>query len=117
MFDPELLATFVAVAETGSFTRAAERIGLSQPTVSQHVQRLEAAARRNLVDRDTRRLRLTDNGDAMLGFARTILAIALSASAGRRQGPKWPAALSCLLCSRRRSHLRCTPASSLAFAA
>jgi len=74
MFDPELLATFVAVAETGSFTRAAERIGLSQPTVSQHVQRLEAAARRNLVDRDTRRLRLTDNGDAMLGFARTILA-------------------------------------------
>jgi len=79
VFDPELLATFVAVAETGSFTRAAERIGLSQPTVSQHVQRLEAAARRNLVDRDTRRLRLTDNGDAMLGFARTILAAHASA--------------------------------------
>jgi DNA-binding transcriptional LysR family regulator len=74
MFDPELLATFVAVAETGSFTRAAERVGLSQPTVSQHVQRLEAAARRILVDRDTRAVRLTDNGDAMLGFARTILA-------------------------------------------
>lgn len=74
MFDPDLLATFLAVAETGSFTRAAERLGLSQPTVSQHVARLEKAAGRVLVDRDTRQVRLTDNGDAMAGFARTILA-------------------------------------------
>ncbi|WP_243063711.1 LysR substrate-binding domain-containing protein [Humibacter sp. RRB41] len=74
MFDPDLLATFLAVAETGSFTRAAERLGLSQPTVSQHVQRLEKAAKRTLIDRDTRQVRLTDNGDAMAGFARSILA-------------------------------------------
>ncbi|MGN6127513.1 LysR substrate-binding domain-containing protein [Humibacter soli] len=74
MFDPDLLATFLAVVETGSFTRAAERLGLSQPTVSQHVQRLEKAAGRVLIDRDTRQVRLTDNGDAMAGFARTILA-------------------------------------------
>jgi DNA-binding transcriptional LysR family regulator len=74
MFDPELLATFLAVAETGSFTRAAERLGLSQPTVSQQVRRLEKAAGRMLVDRDTRQVRLTDNGDAMAGFARSILA-------------------------------------------
>ncbi|WP_460531554.1 MULTISPECIES: LysR family transcriptional regulator [Humibacter] len=74
MFDPDLLATFLAVAETGSFTRAAERLGLSQPTVSQHVARLEKAAGRMLVDRDTRQVRLTDNGDAMAGFARSILA-------------------------------------------
>ncbi|MHA7987054.1 LysR family transcriptional regulator [Rathayibacter sp. CAU 1779] len=74
MFDPDLLATFLAVAETGSFTRAAERLGLSQPTVSQHVARLERAAGRTLVDRDTRQVRLTDNGDAMAGFARSILA-------------------------------------------
>jgi DNA-binding transcriptional LysR family regulator len=74
VFDPDLLATFLAVAETGSFTRAGERLGLSQPTVSQHVARLEKAAGRILVDRDTRQVRLTDNGDAMAGFARSILA-------------------------------------------
>lgn len=74
MFDPALLRTFVAVAETLSFTRAAERLELSQPTVSQQVRKLEAAAGRQLVARDTRAVSLTDNGDAMLGFARSILA-------------------------------------------
>jgi DNA-binding transcriptional LysR family regulator len=66
--------TFLAVAETRNFTRAAERLGISQPTVSQHVRKLEQAAKRVLVARDTRDVRLTDNGDAMAGFARTILA-------------------------------------------
>lgn len=74
MFDPVLLRTFVAVAETRSFTRAAAQVQLSQPTVSQHVRRLEAAAGRILLTRDTRSVELTDNGEAMLGFARSILA-------------------------------------------
>ncbi len=74
MFDPVLLKTFTTVAETLSFTRSAQLLGLSQPTVSQHIRKLEAAAGRVLVARDTRDVRLTDNGDAMLGFARTILA-------------------------------------------
>lgn len=74
MFDPALLRTFVAVADTLSFTRAAETLGVSQPTVSQQVRRLEKAAGRILIARDTRAVQLTDNGDAMLGFARTILA-------------------------------------------
>ncbi|MFJ3392266.1 LysR substrate-binding domain-containing protein [Leifsonia aquatica] len=74
MFDPVLLRTFLAVADTRSFTRAAGRLGISQPTVSQHVRRLEEAAKRQLVARDTREVRLTDNGDAMAGFARSILA-------------------------------------------
>ncbi len=81
MFDPTLLKSFVAVADTLSFTRAGELLGLSQPTISQHVRRLEAAANRVLVARDTRDVRLTDNGDAMLGFARTILAAHDDASA------------------------------------
>ena len=75
MFDPALLRTFVAVADTLSFTRAAELLQLSQPTVSQQIRKLETAAGRNLVARDTRAVALTDNGDAMLGFARSILAI------------------------------------------
>ncbi|NEM91636.1 LysR substrate-binding domain-containing protein [Galbitalea soli] len=74
MFDPVLLRTFLAVAETRSFTGAGVQLGLSQPTVSQHVRKLEEAAGRTLVSRDTRDVRLTDNGDAMAGFARTILA-------------------------------------------
>ena len=74
VFDPIQLKSFLALAETRNFTRAAERLGVSQPTVSQHVRKLEQAAGRVLVTRDTRDVRLTDNGDAMAGFARTILA-------------------------------------------
>jgi DNA-binding transcriptional LysR family regulator len=74
VFDPVLLKTFVAVAETLSFTQAAGRLGISQPTISQHIRKLELAAGRNLVLRDTRAVSLSDNGEAMLGFARTILA-------------------------------------------
>lgn len=74
MFDPVLLRTFVALAETLSFTQAGSRLGLSQPTVSQHVRKLEQAAGRILVSRDTRTVALTDNGEAMVGFARAILA-------------------------------------------
>jgi DNA-binding transcriptional LysR family regulator len=73
MYDPVLLKTFLAVAETQSFTNAGVRLGLSQPTVSQHVRKLEESAGRILVSRDTREVHLTDNGDAMAGFARTIL--------------------------------------------
>jgi DNA-binding transcriptional LysR family regulator len=74
VFDPALLRTFVAVAETSSFTRAGELLQLSQPTVSQQVRKLETAAGRQLIARDTRAVALTDNGEAMLGFARSILA-------------------------------------------
>ncbi|WP_285726848.1 LysR family transcriptional regulator [Psychromicrobium xiongbiense] len=74
MFDNDQLRSFLAVAETLNFTRAAERLGLSQPTISQHVRKLEDHAGRQLVVRDTRAVRLTDNGDAMAGFARSILA-------------------------------------------
>lgn len=73
-FDPVLLRTFLAVVNGLSFTRAAEQLGLSQPTVSQHIRRLEDSAGRMLVSRDTRSVALTDNGEAMAGFARTILA-------------------------------------------
>ena len=74
VYDPVLLKTFLAVASTRSFTGAAVQLGVSQPTVSQHVRKLELAVGRVLVSRDTREVRLTDNGDALAGFARTILA-------------------------------------------
>ncbi|MFB7027813.1 MULTISPECIES: LysR substrate-binding domain-containing protein [unclassified Streptomyces] len=73
MYEPAQLRTFLAVAQTLSFTRAAERLGLRQSTVSQHVRRLEEATGRPLFSRDTHRVELTEDGEAMLGFARTIL--------------------------------------------
>jgi DNA-binding transcriptional LysR family regulator len=74
VYDPGQLRTFLAVAQTLSFTQAARRLGLRQSTVSQHVRRLEAATGRQLFTRDTHSVELTEDGEAMLGFARTILA-------------------------------------------
>ncbi|MFI9719684.1 LysR family transcriptional regulator [Streptomyces sp. NPDC052396] len=73
MFDPGQLRTFLTVAQTLSFTQAAHRLGVRQSTVSQQVRRLEEAAGRPLFSRDTHSVRLTEDGEAMLGFARTIL--------------------------------------------
>jgi DNA-binding transcriptional LysR family regulator len=74
MYEPELLQTFLAVAQSLSFTRAAESLGIRQPTVSQHVRRLEESVGRPLFVRDTRSVALTSDGEAMAGFAREILA-------------------------------------------
>ncbi|NKY51238.1 LysR family transcriptional regulator [Nocardia vermiculata] len=73
MFDPELLRTFLAVDRAGGFTAAARILGLRQSTVSGHIARLEQAAGRELIRRDTRNLSLTADGAAMIGFARAIL--------------------------------------------
>jgi DNA-binding transcriptional LysR family regulator len=72
--DPDLLRSFLAVAQSLSFTQAAQRLGLRQPTVSQHVRKLEEAVGRPLFIRDTRSVTLTADGEALAGFARTILA-------------------------------------------
>jgi DNA-binding transcriptional LysR family regulator len=73
MYDPALLRSFVAVAETRSFTGGGRLLGISQSTVSQQVRRLEEAVGRRLVARDTHSVALTPDGEAMLGFARKIL--------------------------------------------
>jgi len=72
-YDPDLLVTFLAVAETRSFSEAARRLGLRQSTVSQHVRRLETAARRRLFDRDTHSVALTVDGQALTVLAADIL--------------------------------------------
>jgi DNA-binding transcriptional LysR family regulator len=73
LIDPTLLRTLVAVLRNRSFSRAAAALGLRQSTVSQHVQRLEAQLGRRLVARDTHAVAPTPEGEAVLGFARTIL--------------------------------------------
>jgi DNA-binding transcriptional LysR family regulator len=81
MYDPSHLRTFLAVAQTLSFTQAARRLGLRQSTVSQHVRRLEDTTGRPLFLRDTHSVELTEDGEAMLGFARRILEVHEQATA------------------------------------
>ncbi|TXI12236.1 MAG: LysR family transcriptional regulator [Rhizobium sp.] len=75
MLDLTQLRSFVAVEQMGSFTLAAERLGLGQSTVSQHIQRLETELGRKLLARDTHRVVLTGDGEALLGHARQMLSI------------------------------------------
>jgi DNA-binding transcriptional LysR family regulator len=74
MLEPVLLQTFLTVAETRSFTQAADRLGLRQSTVSQHIRKLEQEAGRRLFVRDTHSVTVTADGEAMIEFARNILA-------------------------------------------
>jgi len=68
------LTYFVAVAETGSFSRAAERCNVAQPSLSQQIQKLEQELGSPLFDRLHRRVVLTDAGRSLLPRAASILA-------------------------------------------
>ncbi|MCE4372217.1 LysR family transcriptional regulator [Xanthomonas hortorum] len=67
------LAYFVAVVETGSFTAAAERLGITKAVVSQQVARLERECRTSLLARTTRRVRTTELGQAFYQRCAAIL--------------------------------------------
>ncbi|MHB8347153.1 MAG: LysR family transcriptional regulator [Acidiferrobacterales bacterium] len=71
--DIEALQTFLAIAENGSFSRAAERIFLTQPAISKRIAALEAELGAKLFDRVGRRVQLTPAGTALLPQARSIL--------------------------------------------
>ena len=66
------LAAFLSLAETRSFTAAAEALGVSQPTLSRTIQALEAATGTKLFDRDTRSIALTSAGLEFLMIARRL---------------------------------------------
>ena len=75
MLDPQLLRSFVAIIETGSFTRAGERVHLTQSTISQQMRRLEQQLGCPLLDRSGRQVVTTVAGETLLGLARRILAL------------------------------------------
>ncbi|XLM20075.1 LysR family transcriptional regulator, partial [Chromobacterium piscinae] len=83
---------FVAVVEAGSFSAAAERLGLTKSAVSKRVQQLEAGLNVRLLQRTTRSLSLTEAGERYYDRARGALALAREAEEvaaglqGRPQG-------------------------------
>lgn len=68
------MALFVQVAETGSLSRAADELGLSNAAASRHLAALEERLGARLVERNTRRLFLTETGQEFLRRSRAILA-------------------------------------------
>ena len=73
--DHDVLATVVAIAETGNMSRAAEAVNRSQSAVSMQVKALEEAVGRPLFVRKPRSVVLTHEGEVLLGFARRMLAL------------------------------------------
>ncbi|HEX8854374.1 MAG TPA: LysR family transcriptional regulator [Thermoleophilaceae bacterium] len=74
--DLRQLSYFVAVAEEGQFTRAANRVSVAQPAVSAQIRRLERELGEALFHRDQRAVTLTGAGEALLPHARAALAAA-----------------------------------------
>ena len=71
--DIAALQAFLAVAETGSFSRAGERIFLTQPAISKRIAALETELGTRLFDRIGRRIHLTEAGHALLARAHNVL--------------------------------------------
>src|SRR5471032_67264 len=75
MFDSLLLKTFVTVVDEEGFSRAAQKLHLTQSAVSGHVRRLEEQIGKPLLTRTTRSQQLTPDGARLVSYARTILGL------------------------------------------
>lgn len=69
MLNPRLIS-FIRVAETGSFSKAAKQLALTQPAVSQHIRALEDELGVHLFERSSNELHITHEGEMVLKFAR-----------------------------------------------
>jgi DNA-binding transcriptional LysR family regulator len=70
--DTQNLRAFLLVAESGSFSKAAKRLHLTQPAVSKRIAQLEAQLNVSLFDRIGRRISTTEAGEALLPHARAV---------------------------------------------
>ena len=73
VLDLDQLRTFVAIAECGSFTRAAETVHKTQSAVSMQMRRLEERVGKPIFARDGRLSRLTEDGERLLAYARRLM--------------------------------------------
>lgn len=71
--DPQQLSAFIAVVESGSFTRAAEGLHLTQPAISKRINLLEESLGKNLFDRIGKSVNLTEAGRVLLPHAYRII--------------------------------------------
>ena len=81
MIDLERVATFIAVVKCGGFREAAKQTGLSQPTVTQHIKRLEQSLQARLIDRATMPQSLTLEGKIFFPYAEQLLRTSHKATA------------------------------------
>ena len=88
------LRTFVAVAQEGHLTRAAERLHISQPAASTHVRALEAYLQVQLFARTNRGLELTAAGRRLADSAERVLSSAVGSRASRASSEAGPPAAS-----------------------
>lgn len=75
LLDLDVLRTFVAIAETGSFSAAANAVFRTPSAVSMQIKKLEDILGRTVFSRDARSVSLTTDGEMLLGYARRMLAI------------------------------------------
>jgi DNA-binding transcriptional LysR family regulator len=73
LLDIDQLRTFIAIAETGSFTKAAEVVHKTQSAVSMQMKRLEERIERPIFARDGRASKLTEDGSRLLDYARRLV--------------------------------------------
>ena len=79
LIDVDQLRTFIAIAETGSFTKAAEVVHKTQSAVSMQMKRLEERLERPIFARDGRASKLTEDGERLLDYARRIVKLNIEA--------------------------------------
>jgi len=73
LLDTDVLRTFVAIAESGSFTRAAQQVFRTPSALSMQIKRLEETLGHSLFVREARQVRLTPEGETLLSFGRRLL--------------------------------------------
>src|ERR1041385_6366296 len=79
LIDVDQLRTFIAIVETGSFTKAAEVVHKTQSAVSMQMKRLEERLGKPIFARDGRASKLTEDGDRLLDYARRIVKLNVEA--------------------------------------
>jgi DNA-binding transcriptional LysR family regulator len=72
MFNTQHLTPFKALVETGSFTQPAKKLGLTQPAVSQHIQKLERGLGESLLIRRGRTTEMTEAGKVLLRHVKEL---------------------------------------------
>ena len=79
------LSIFMAVVETGGFSAAAQKLYMSQPSVSNHVRNLEQSLQTTLIDRSGPRIRPTAEGEVLVEYARRVFLLTEEAVAAIRE--------------------------------